>query len=643
MAETLTAWRGPPGDFRWRPWLHAGRGLSARELELIWAVLAQIFIAHLLFGANRNDLSLAFALVQAALVLRALTAPWARQALRPGRLLLPGILYAIVLVFLVISLIPGENPRLFAAFPWLVSPTGSINTEASLIALCRMGGLACVFIQGILIGASRSRAAFFMNAFVAAATLYAGVAILGFWIAPDTLYGVDRPYHSDRLAGTFLSANSAGAFFGMALVASFGLLFRRGRSSRVSGRRIAVSVSVALLAIALLLTASRGALAATLAASAFLMLGRAAMARRTGWVRSSLMAATGAAIIVVAAVLLSPISGRLSAAATDIDVRAAIINAHWPAIRSELWQGYGAGAFERVNAMVQTPSTVDRLWSVRALHNVYLQWLEEAGLVGTLAMWGVIAVVLGGITSHLLGRRPSRWPPVVIAMSVMILLHGFVDYGLEVPSLSAQWALFLGLGYASTMPRLRGQNKRGGIKPGFSLSRRPRLRLGGVAICASATLLLAGGILATGIVRQNRATEVQSLDALREATRRSPADGQAWLIAAVAERNAAKRCARLCVTDLSNSYNAAPLSRTIFAWRTRFVLEHWDQVPVTLRVSALRHIHAQWRTRSGRRDIEGMSRVVFNPAGRLAIKIAANGTAPGDSSAAVEAAEQGPN
>jgi O-antigen ligase len=446
----------------WRRWMRRDVPLSISEGTFVAGVLAQIFLSHLLFGANRNDLALGLVAVQAALLLCSLSRPWGRAAIRRQTgLLWVAAPFAIVIGLALYTVAPLAHPRAFAYFPGLTSVTSSLDPDTTLLG---------VIAQGLILGRSRPRARLFINGFMIAMGLYALFAIITFQTTPTTLFGTLRTYHIDRLTGSFLSANSAGTLLAYALVLSISMLgvwSIRGRE-RLSGAawlwRGVVLLCLTLFSVALVMTGSRGAFAsAAVAVVIAVLLSRTVTRRRlvaspadqtrlqarSGIARLARGLGLAAVMAGVTALYSEVLAARYSASGSDLQTRLAIVHDHLPAIRAELWKGYGLGAFERVNALILTPDNFGHLWSIRALHNIYLQWIEEAGLLAASAMWLCVAAILIRLARGSLCHRPSLWATTVLVASVVPVLHGIVDYGLQNPSISGQWAVFLGLGYAA--------------------------------------------------------------------------------------------------------------------------------------------------------------------------------------------------
>lgn len=96
-----------------------------------------------------------------------------------------------------------------------------------------------------------------------------------------------------------------------------------------------------------------------------------------------------------------------------------------------------------------TSANVETLWSVRAAHNVYLQWLEEAGLFGALPMFALVGLILILSIRRSLRLRTGRSQHhALVASNLVVLIHGTADFALQVPSIAAFWAFLLGLQFA---------------------------------------------------------------------------------------------------------------------------------------------------------------------------------------------------
>jgi O-antigen ligase len=134
--------------------------------------------------------------------------------------------------------------------------------------------------------------------------------------------------------------------------------------------------------------------------------------------------------------------------------RTAYIDLYAGHLRDVPWTGFGLGTFARFNPLMLGPTAPARFWEFGAMHNVYLQWLYEAGVVGAALMFGCLAWAVGlvgwGLTRPEAGRR---WTAAALGTSAMLAAHGLVDFDLQIHGVAALWALVLGAGVGAALRR----------------------------------------------------------------------------------------------------------------------------------------------------------------------------------------------
>jgi O-antigen ligase len=153
--------------------------------------------------------------------------------------------------------------------------------------------------------------------------------------------------------------------------------------------------------------------------------------------------ATGGGLLLFQAPVLM---SRLSHGGGGNDDRALMFRIYWRAFQESPLMGYGLGTFDTVNKLNLSASTFEGDWSTRAAHNVYLQWLMEAGLIGALPMFACIGLVMfktwRGMQRR---RRATSLIRGLLAADAVFLVHGWTDFALQVPSMAALFAFILGL------------------------------------------------------------------------------------------------------------------------------------------------------------------------------------------------------
>jgi O-antigen ligase len=423
--------------------------LPPRDGWIAIAGVALIYAAHMFYGALINDAAMMVNIVAALLLAGVLASPRLRDdLLRLKGLAVPAGLFALVILIAIWTLTPwtpgGAHP--VWAYVGVGPPASTIDKSATIMEIIKLLGLACVFLLGAAAGARDERARYAVQL-----TIVAGV-VFGIWALVNAATTAAYDGGGHRLEAHFLNANTAGTVFAVLVMLAVTELVRRllstGRGQKL---RTALLPAAAVLALAICLfdTASRGALAAFLVG----LLAYLGFQVRSGRLKvtRALLAAAGAAVLLLAitAVAGEVLIDRLIASGGGDVARLETWQAHWQSFLASPLFGYGLGAAETINKTLLSPQNYQYLWLIRAPLNVYLQWLEEAGLIGAIPMFLCIGVI---IVQTVRGQaRRSRMTGLIaglLAVDVIFLVHGATDFGLEVTSVAAFWAWLLGLQFA---------------------------------------------------------------------------------------------------------------------------------------------------------------------------------------------------
>jgi len=136
--------------------------------------------------------------------------------------------------------------------------------------------------------------------------------------------------------------------------------------------------------------------------------------------------------------------GRSYRTEADFAERASLWQTHWQAFLDRPLIGHGLNTFRDINAHYATPEHWAALHVVGAAHNIYIQALEETGLIGMALFTAMLAGPLWrAFRQAVHGGRGAELAAGVIGATVMCLMHGLVDFGLQTPAIAALLAYSL--------------------------------------------------------------------------------------------------------------------------------------------------------------------------------------------------------
>ncbi|PZR32254.1 MAG: hypothetical protein DI526_17245 [Caulobacter segnis] len=444
--------------------------LSGRWAGVAAAVLVSAL--HVALGANNLGLSLIAAAAEGCLLAAIASRGWAGVELRAraGWLAAFGLLLAGLIFTAALPLASNVGPRWLARLAASLPPIA--DRQAAFVEILKLLGLACLFTCGLLMGGSLRRYRVMATWLLILAGGLALYGLLANALWPDRAIGVQRITAHGRLTATFVSANTAATLFGCMAVLVCGFLARRGRSRRLLSRSILDRKPVAaallvLFALSLVFTASRMGLAASCLALAAMFVLRGGPSL-LGRIRPSVLLLGGLVLIAAGLLYGGSLARRLPELSTDLGYRLRLIQTHYAFFTERPWFGWGLGSFRSLNNQAINGENFSIFYDVGAAHNVYVQWLSQAGIVGAGLMW---AIVLLAVVKIVLGAiRPGETGDHLAALAAVMLLfaiHGLSDYALEVPSMSALMSLLLGGGVGLASRKAPTPRERAGSAEGL--------------------------------------------------------------------------------------------------------------------------------------------------------------------------------
>lgn len=339
----------------------------------------------------------------------------------------------------------------------LVPTDGAISLapRMTLTALAWTAPLAIVLVASRL-GMSSQQGPFAMKLMLAVICL---VAAFGLAVEANDLGSVGvaaKEYYQGWVTGTFVSRNTAAAFFAIGIVLALALSLEDGKSRRpdsrltllraawawAESRRGFYGLLAAFLWFTTIMTGSRGGvLAATAGIGLILLLAlmkSAGLRRVAMWLWPLPLAGMGLAIFV----LLE----RADTAASSNVSRISLYREAIAAITDRPLLGHGAGAYEALQPLYHSATTPsDALWN--HAHSVVLELMAGMGLPAALPLIAAFLALIAYLARSY-RRAPVPSPASLAAAAALTAagVHGLYDFSLETQSVALYVAVLAGLG-----------------------------------------------------------------------------------------------------------------------------------------------------------------------------------------------------
>lgn len=448
----------------------AQAGRSGRfEAWVFRGLIALIALAPLPLGGNRPLPAALLALAAGFLLIA-----WGLHAavsgrripVAPARLRWPLLLYGAVCLWAFMQWLPTGwgDPVWAEASAALGMPLAariSVNPEATLSGLMRLLAYGGVFWLALQLTRDRERARAAILAAAAIGAVYSLYGIAVYLAGNGWILMYRKWAYGDSLTSTFVNRNSFATFAGLCLLCAFCMLLDRIRhlialdrpwriktamiAEELLGRSAALAFSALVIAIALMLTASRAGIASSLLALAVFV---------TLWLRGRPL--RPAAILLIAGLaggiflLAYSTSGeQLAARSTAQDIgesaagRAQVYALTIDAIRSSPWTGTGLGTFADAFPAYKG-GALDPALHWDKTHNTFLENAFELGIPAATALnLALLMLAWRAMRGAIERRREKALPALGLSATILAGLHSLVDFSLQIPAVTLLYTLIL--------------------------------------------------------------------------------------------------------------------------------------------------------------------------------------------------------
>ncbi|CAA7615411.1 conserved membrane hypothetical protein [Candidatus Terasakiella magnetica] len=437
-------------------------------------LLAVVVVAPLPLGANRPaSWSLLALLVGGLLCTWAVlagcgraTAPLSMRRLWPIALPFAAALIWAFIQTLAVTPLAWHHPLWAEAAPALgvdAPMTGgavTLDPAMSRTAIMRLLCHGGVFWLAVQLGRERSRAHEAILALAWAGIAYAVYGLTVYVSGTETILWLDKWAYRGDLTATFVNRNAYGAYAGIGLLCCLALFVNalrhvwesavglRDHADTIVIRALPFLAGAALIGTALMLSHSRGAFICTglaiLALLAALSLGRVMPPAKALLIAAGII--TIMTIIIISNGELT--FERFGNSRESDEERTAIYRLALTAIGDAPWTGFGFGAFAPA-FQTYLDTSLPLMQMVDMAHNVHLELAMDLGLAGITGLYLSFAAIVALCLRALVRRRRDQvYAALALAVTILLGLHGLVDFSVQIPAIAMTFALILGIAVA---------------------------------------------------------------------------------------------------------------------------------------------------------------------------------------------------
>lgn len=340
----------------------------------------------------------------------------------------------------------------------------SIDPYASAVAWLKGLAYALVFALALLLIDSRSRLRMLAYALVGSALFQAAYGSF------MTLSGLEYGFFHEKWAyrgvatGTFVNRNHLAEYLVLGLAVGIGLLISdlggdsgpktarqrlRGLIRLLFSPKARLRLYLAAMVIGLVLTHSR--MGNTAFFASLLVAGAAALALARNATRSTVILL--ASLVIIDMLILGAwfgidkVAERIEQTSMAREDRVEVTRYALAMWRDYALTGAGGGSFYAGFPRYRGPEVMSLYYHA---HNDYIQFLAEYGAIGATLLGGLVLASLAAALAALRRRRDPLMRGMAFSATmgiVAMLIHGTVEFNLQIPATAATFVVILALGW----------------------------------------------------------------------------------------------------------------------------------------------------------------------------------------------------
>ena len=343
----------------------------------------------------------------------------------------------------------------------------SVNRDLTELALIRLVTAASVFWLSLQLCRDPKRAYKLVQMISFICIAYAAYGLIAYVLMPGHTLWFENPSAKGYVTSTFYNKNSFGTYAGIGLVVTCAIALRYFRDEALkagvpfkyrlasiietSGKAGALKLGgVFIIAVALVATASRGAMFATLfGLFVFGLLTTQSKKQRND---QRITIVIGALLLAATFVAFGDeLLGRVSELGVVDGTRLAISTITLGSILNSPLLGFGDGTFVDVFPMFRNLSVaIDGRWEMA--HNSYVEAFQGLGVIaGSMLIASIVLLTFKCLNGTKTRQANLMLPRLATSISLLVGIHSLVDFSLQIQAVALTFMAILGTGVAQSM------------------------------------------------------------------------------------------------------------------------------------------------------------------------------------------------
>ena len=354
-----------------------------------------------------------------------------------------------------------------------INKTISIAPDNTHTAVMRLITYGLIFFLTFQFSRNKDKADATLKWIAVSAVLYATYGLIIHWGGFNSILWYERTAYINDVTSTFINRNSYATYAGLGLLSLITLFLKNSTKSRVGHQNSSIGkekrielfiinswrplLGLMLITTALITTHSRGGFISTAVAVVVLLI--IFSIKKKVNTKTLLGTVGGLLFIIILGYSFSSdiLLKRLDRSAHDAEGRLKVYEQTIDATADNSMTGFGYGSFQQGFRMYRNEEIAG---IYDKSHNTYVENSFELGYpAASLLFLSIIAAFMLSVKGVKHRRRDWLYPATGVSATLLIAIHSFVDFSLQIPAVALTYSAMMGFSVAQASHAANASHK----------------------------------------------------------------------------------------------------------------------------------------------------------------------------------------